>query len=136
MRHSGLVWCAVQRQFADVAEIEFAAAQERERVELEELVPLRHPRLGQVQLRQFGPEVLQGRLVEAVEHDERVAMTMAALAGHDEGTLAGADEFVEFLFELEVENDPAADPAEGTEPVGDLQETVLIEGGDVASVQP
>ena len=47
-----------------------------------------------------------------------------------------AGQFVQLLLDLDVRNHLAADLAEAAEAVGDLQEAVLVNGGDVAGDIP
>jgi hypothetical protein len=123
-------------QFFDAAQIQFAGAEQRERFHPHEGIGLGLPQIRQVAGREFfqtGGERISG---EFVQHHEAFAFLFISDAGDDKGLFRGGDQFVQFFLHLEMRHHFAANFAEATQAVGDLNETILVQRGDVAGGVP
>ena len=67
-----------------------------------------------------------------MQHDQTLAFPFVRDAGDDERLFGRAGEFMQFFLHLDVRHHLAADFAEAAEAICDLQETILVERGDVA----
>ena len=120
----------------DLAEVEFAGAEEGEGGDWEKGVGLGFPEVGEVAGGEFSEAGGEVGGVESVEDDEAFAFFFIGDAGDDEGWFGAVGEFVQFFLDFDVGHHFAADFAEAIEAVGDLEEAVFIEGGDVAGAIP
>ena len=104
--------------------------------DVEELDLARHLEVGQPLLGE-GDHVVGGERVEPRDHDVRLADLAHPLVGHaDDRDVVDAVEPHQRLLDLGRVDVEAAGDVHVLEPVGDGQVAVLVEGADVAGVQP
>ena len=85
---------------------------------------------------EFLEDFLQLFLRQIVQHHQAFSFFLVRNAGDDEGLLGGLGELVKFFLDLDVRHHLASDFAETGQPVGDLDEAVLVQAGDVAGHIP
>jgi len=71
-----------------------------------------------------------------VNDNEALAFLFVRNGGDGEDLPIGLQQFVQLFFDSNVGNHFAADFAEATKAIGDTQEAVFIDGGDIAGVVP
>jgi len=124
------------RHLAHLPQIQLAGAEQREIVHAEKSLGARFPEIRQVALRQFLQTRCQPGIGQLVQHDEPFALRFVRQAGDNEHLFGRIGQLVQFFLDLDVRHHFAADFAEAVQPVGDLQETVLVERRDVAGAIP
>ncbi len=123
-------------QLPDLAQVEFAGAEVGEFFDAVELVGFGLPQIGQVAGGEFFEKGFEFVGREGMKNGEAFAFLFIGDAGDGEGLLRDAGEFVQLFFHANVRHHFAADLAEPTESVGDGQEPVFIQRGDVAGDIP
>src|SRR5579862_39416 len=133
---SGAISGELIAKFLDAPQVEFAGAEIRHDFDAAELVGAGFPERGQVQFAQFGEDLLQRFLSERVQNNQALAFFFVGDRGDDKDLFGCAGHFLKFFFHLDVRNHFAADLAEAAQAIGDADEAIFINGGDVAGVVP
>src|ERR1043166_7194896 len=123
-------------KFLDAAQIKFAGAEIRHGFDAAKLIGARLPEGGKIGFPKLGQALAQLVVAKGVQNDEAFAFFFVRNGGDDEDLFGSGGNFLQFVFDFDVRNHFAADLAEAAHAIGDADEAVFVDGGDVAGVIP
>ena len=124
------------RDLPDLPEVGLSGAEDGDGLDLDELIALGFPEVGEVGSTEFLKHAFKLRFAAGVEDHEFLSLLVVGDSRDGKRLDVDFGELMELLLDLDVGHHLATDLAEPAEPVRDGDEPVFIDGGDVPRFVP